>query len=911
MKNKISFHIVFLWFVAMQATAQYPVSGILVEQDDATPLGYATIQLFTLSDSSFVAGTTSNENGYFVLNDVASGSYRLAASFIGLAPFEQKLTVKNAPLDLGKINMGAGENYLDEVVVKGVAAQVSVTNDTLEYNAVAFKVTENAVAEDLLKKMPGIEVDSEGRVFVNGEEVKKVRINGKRFFGDNTKMATKNLPADLIDKIQIIDEQSEMAKLTGFEDGETTKMINITIREDKKRGLFANVYAGHGTDGRYEANGIANWINGDNVSTVLGGMNNTNNSRFEGIGEVSVNIPGMRISKNQMTRGVTESQMIGANLALDLQQDKKLELNYSFGSPSTETRQIASRETFLDSVNSQFYDRRIETHRSGNAHNLGFRFEWKIDKNTTLVVSPDITYSDFETYTLNDNWKSNQKGDTISRGFSRPRASGDDLRLAGNITFSKKLKKKGRTISLNLRGNYSNTETDGFAKSFNLKYRNALPGTRPGDSTVVDQFYTEINRDRGHYVRLSVVEPIGKNNRMELSVAQRLNRTDAEKLTYDYLPARGDYADTIHSAYSNIMESEFQNYQISLNFKRYQKKYRYTLGVKAEPSKLNSQFPLREDVRRQVFNLSPSANLVYNFHKKKYLKVDYRGYTTQPTATQLQPVDNISNPTFIRSGNPDLDPRFTHSLKATYSAYRSKDFSLLTANLNGVFHNNAIVNRTEYEDEEKTIQRSMPVNVNGVYNVFGNLLFNRPFLNNRLIINTNTPFAFNNNVGFTKVDNLKEYVKNNMTTFRLGERLRVTHQNHRMELSAGGEISYVRSRNDVNARQNNDTYDWEYFGNLLFRLPADITVNTDITFSYKRGYFDDFNMDEIIWNAEIEKLVLRNKKGIVSLKIYDILQQRVSMRRSIGPNYVDDSDYNTLKSYLLVCFAYKFDFWGK
>lgn len=908
MKKRLLHSVLFILTTCM-AFAQHSISGKLVEKENNEPLGHATVQLFRQQDSSFVKGATSNESGHFLIESVSPGAYKLLVSFIGLAPLDREVVVKNAAVDLGNINLGAGENYLEEVVVKGVAAQVSVSNDTLEYNAVAFKVTENAVTEDLLKKMPGIEVDSEGRVFVNGEEVKKVRINGKRFFGENTKMATKNIPADLIDKIQIIDEQSEMAKLTGFEDGETTKMINITIKEDKKKGLFANLFGGYGSDDRYEMNGIANWINGNNIVTVLAGLNNTNNSRFEGIGDVSVNIPGMRISKNQMTRGITESEMIGANMALDLNPRLKLEGNYSFGSPSTYTKQKAGRETFTDSVTSQFYDRDIQSFRSGNAHNLGFRLEWKIDKSTTLIVSPDLTYSDFNTRTETYHWKSKQSGDTISRGYSLPSTSGTAVRGAMNITFSKKLKKRGRTISANLRGNLNETNTEGVNESFTLKYRNGLPGTRKSDSTIVDQYYTDLKKDRGYYLRLSYVEPIGKSNRLELSFSQRLNRTDAEKLSYEFIPEQGTYADTIDTRYSNLMESTFTNYQISLNFKRYRKKYRYTLGIKAEPSAMNSEFPLREDVKRSVFNISPSANLVYNFHKKKYLKVDYRGYTVQPTAVQLQPVPNVTNPSFIRNGNPDLNPRFTHALKATYSAYRSKDFSLLTAHLNGVFHQNAIVTKTEYLDE--STQSSIPINVNGVYNVYGNLLFNKPFFDNRLTINTNTPFAFNNDIGFTKVDGQKEYVQNKMNRLRIGERLRLMHQNHFMELSAGAEISYVRSRNDVNDRQNADTYDWEYFGSVLFRLPAHISLSSDIEFSYKRGYMEAFNMDEIIWNAEIEKLVFKNKKGVVSLKIYDILQQRLSIRRTIGSNYVDDSDYNTLKSYFLVCFAYKFDFWGK
>lgn len=915
--KKTLFYIAFSLLTIGNLFAQQPISGYLIEEGNNEPLGQATVQLFNQLDSTFITGTTSNDKGHFILPAIKPGKYNISISFIGLAPVSQTIEVKGAPVDLGKIIMGQNENTLEEFVVRGVPAQMGVKNDTLEYNAVAFKVTQNAVTEDLLKKMPGIEIDDQGRVFVNGEEVKKIRINGKRFFGDNTKMATKNLPADLIDKIQIIDEQSEMAKLTGFADGETVKMINITIREDKKKGLFANVYGGYGDNGRYEANGIANWISGDNITTILAGSNNTNNSRFDGIGDLPVNIPGMKVSKNQMTQGVTTSNMIGFNGSFDLNRKMKLETNASFGAPSTYTNQNSNRETTSSSGAKSFREYSGQVDRFSRSYSAGFRLEWKINPTATLIIDPDFSYSDFRYSSQSQSITLKESGDTTIVQKSHSSYQGDTYRAYANITFSKKFNKKGRTLSFNVRTDVRRYGLeDGINYIHKVAYQGSIatpnkpniPKPKQALKDSISQIFTEDTPTESHYFRASYIEPVGKGLRAELSYAVRLNKNDLERFNYSYDRSIQDY-DTEYDSTSNVVHSRLITQLISLNLRNYKKKYNYTIGITAEPSSMHTTFPLAgEPVDRTVFNIAPSANLIINFNKKKYLKFDYRAYTSQPSATQLRRDTNDTNPSYLRIGNPELRPRFTHNLKSTYSAYNRKNFSLLTVNVNGSYSNSAIVNQVSYDDDG--IQTTKPVNVNGVYNVYGNVLYNRPLFNNRLTISTNTPAAYNNNIGFTKRDNVKEYVQNNIRTLRLGERLKFMWQNSLMELSGGAEISYVKSKNDVNERQNTETYDWEYFGSVLFRLPFDFTLDTDVSAAYKKGYSAGFDTEEIIWNVTLEKLVFKNKKGIIGLKVYDLLQQRLSMRRVIGENYIDDIRYNTLKDYFLVTFAYKIDFWG-
>jgi hypothetical protein len=725
-------------------------------------------------------------------------------------------------------------------------------------------------------------------------------------------MATKNLPADLIDKIQIIDEQSEMAKLTGFADGETLKMINITIREDKKKGFFANIYGGYDGTKRYEANGIANLISGDNISTILAGSNNTNNSRFDGIGDLPVNIPGMKIAKNQMTQGVTVSNTVGLNGSFDLHKNLKLETNASFGAPSTHTEQNSDRETTSDSGAKSFRDYTSTIDRSSSTFGAGFRLEWKINPTTTLIIDPDFSYSDFRYSSEALSVTAKESGDTATVQKSHSSYRGDTYRAYANITFSKKFNKKGRTLSFNARTDIRKYRLeDGINYSHKIAYQSSpnIPKPNQARKDSIAQIFTEDTPTESYYFRTSYIEPVAKNKRVELSYATRFNTNDLERYNYSYDRTTGEYCED-HDSTSNVVYSRLLTHQIGLKLRHYSKKYNYTVGIVAEPSTMHTTFPLAgEPIDRFVFNIAPSANITLNFNTKKYLKIDLGAYTSQPSATQLRRDTNDINPSYLRIGNPELKPRFTYSLKSTYSAYNREDFSLLTVNLNASFVRDAIVNQVQYNDDG--IQTTRPVNVNGVYNMHGNVLFNKPLFNNRLTVNTNTPFAYNNNIGFTKRDDIKEYLKNNLRTLRLGERLKFMWQNSFMELSGGAEISYIKSRNDINERQNTDTYDWEYFGSILFRLPFDFTLDTDLSAAYKKGYSAGFDTNEIIWNVTLEKSVFKNKKGIVGIKVYDLLQQRLSLRRIIGENYVEDIRYNTLKDYFLLTFTYKFDFWGK
>jgi hypothetical protein len=693
-----------------------------------------------------------------------------------------------------------------------------------------------------------------------------------------------------------------MAKMTGFEDGETTKMINITIRDDKKKGLTSNLTVGYGFDGRYETAGIANMMSDDEMMTFLGGANNTNNSRFEGVGEASLNIPGMAISKSRLARGITVSEMAGANIVKQLTPNIKLEANYYFGSPSTDIVQQVHKESFLSGNSSLYYDRQITRDRTSNTHTAGFRLEWKINPTITFILDPDFTFSNYADEQQTTFQTINMDMDTVSNGLTQLTTAGQSWLGNTKMVVSKKFAKKGRSLSFDLRGNFSNNDMDGINKNLKVNYKKAQETSR----NVIDQEYTENGDELGYYARVSYVEPLKKNRLLEFSYTQRVNKKESEKLSYDY-DATTDGFTEFSPDYSNIYANTFNNYQIGLNFRSYHQKYRYILGLKAEPSTTKSESPLKEDIHQQVFNFAPTANLTYNFHKKKYLKLDYQGSTHQPTVVQLQPVADVTNPMNERKGNPDLKPRFVNNLKTTYSAYNADNFSLLTVNLSGTLTSNAIVSYSEYVEGGSGKQITYPVNVNGVYNMYGNILFNKPLFNKRITFHTNTPFRYANNVGYTKDDETKEILKNDIRELRLGERMRLMWQTARTEVTAGAEVSYNKASNEVNERQNRATTDWDIFGSLLFRLPASITINTSVNCAYKQGYAEGLDNKEIIWDIEVEKLIFKNKKGIVSLKFYDVLQQRITVTRSVGANYVEDSEYNTLKSYFLLCFAYKID----
>ena len=631
------------------------VTGSVVEQGSDTPIEQATVRLLNVKDSAMVRGVVSARNGSFTLKNVKKGSYLLHITFIGYDPLYQPLQItgKKNPVNVGKLELSDGAIELGEAVVIGKAPEVTVRNDTVEYNADSYKVTEGSVLEDLLKKMPGVEVDSEGKITVNGKEVKKVMVDGKEFFSDDPKVASKNLPAKMIDKLQVLDKKSDMAQMTGFDDGEEETVINLTVKPGMKQGWFGNAYGGYGSKDRYEGNAMVNrFVNNDQI-TFMGGANNTNNMGFSDL--ASTMFSGMgggggRRGGFGAGSGITSSGNAGLNFSKEFKPDKlTLGGNTRYSHSDNDARSKSDRQNILPGDSSSYDNSEAMSRTKSDNFGVDFRLEWKPDTMTQLIFRPSFSLS----HSMNDNFSDattlDNERDTVNTNKSSNYSESNGYNLNASIDFSRKLNNKGRVFSATLSGGNSDSYSDGMNRS-DIVYFNQTDALK---NSIIDQRSRYDNKGFNYRAYVSWVEPIGHNNFIQATYSISQRKQEALKNVYNQ-DADGIY-NVLDSAYSQSYRNNFISQRASLSFKSQREKFNYTIGLNLDPSYSSSENFVGDTtlskITRKVVNLSPMAQFNYMFDKRTNLRIMYNGRTSQPSMTQLQPVADISDPTNITIGN--------------------------------------------------------------------------------------------------------------------------------------------------------------------------------------------------------------------------------------------------------------------
>ena len=878
----------------------------MFDEKTGEALEMITVRLFNAKDTSLVQGAHTDPRGGFILNNLPKGNFILLVSSVGYKDYSTNVTLdKNTVLK--NIQLQEDVEMLSEFVVKGTAAQMVVRGDTLEYNATAFKTSENAVVEDLLKRLPGVEISSEGKITVNGEDITKIRIDGKKFFDDDIEMATKNLPAEMIDKIQVLEQKSDMAQLTGFEDDETERIINLTTKPNRKRGIFMNLVGGVGMDVdenlRYDANGTVSLMSDKAQTAFAVGANNVNTSRSN----------RGRIGGGN---GITDTQNFGVNNNTVISDKLKIGGNASFNHSRNEAITDSYKFSYLR--DSLYTDSTYTVAHTDNYNvNARFELEWKPDSLNTFIIQPNMNYS-WSSTDNNRDFIYYVENDTSSVGNNLNYGNSSSISAGFNVIYNRKFQKKGRSLTANIRTDFSETNNE----SFNYSYRRTddLLG-----EDVIDQ-YTENKSYRLNFnTRISYVEPLWNlKNLLETSVSFRSNTNKSAKDQFDndnlgyyndldqYIAANRNYS-LLNEEYSNNFKNNFFSETVELNYRYTEKNYNLTLGIKGEPSQTYSYTTYGDGVERniknEVFNFSPNARFQYNFGKKEFIRIDYRGSTSQPSVSQMQPVKNNSNLMNETVGNPELNPSFSHRFRVFYSTFNEERFSSFNASLGFNATKDALVSNSIYDSTGK--QYNQTVNATSVpYNVNGNVMYNTPIIQKRLHFNTRTSLGFNQRYGYSKKGYVGDIDVNQLVLgdlsstqqYNASEYLSLTFTHDIVEVGARGNVSYRRTVNNL-APLPTDTWDWGVSGNVVLHLPYDINISTDINYTALQGYVN-FDRNELIWNASIDKSLFK-KRAVLSVSCYDILRQRMSVRQIVGDNYTQYSRYNTLTSYILVSFSYK------
>jgi len=912
MGNGRGFLVLILVIFCMPALAQrnnVEVKGVVVEEGTETPVEQATVRLLSVKDSALVNGVASSRNGSFSLKNIKPGSYLLHVSFVGFEPLYQPLQItgKTNPVNVGKLPLSDGSIMLGEAVVVGKIAEVVVRNDTIEYNADSYKVTEGSVLEDLLKKMPGVEVDSEGKITVNGKEIKKVMVDGKEFFSDDPKVASKNLPANMIDKLQVLDKKSDMTRMTGFDDGEEETIINLTVKPGMKQGWFGNAFAGYGSEDRYEGQFMVNRFYNNDQFTVMGGINNTNNMGFTDLASSMFQGGGGGgrggFRGGGAGSGITTSGNIGFNFTKEFSSKLLLNGNVRYSRSDNEAISTSREETIIAGDSLQTIESQSTRNRKNDNVGVNFRLEWKPDTLTQIIFRPDFSYnksrnhsiSDYTTFQGPDNMGMTGL-DSVNMSESSYFSDGAGYNLNARLEISRKLNDKGRVLSGSFSGGYNDSDQDGTNISNTLYFgENARP------DLPIDQEYNYTNKSYNYRAYVSWVEPLRRNNFLQATYSFSQQNQEALKFTYSK-DENGRYT-VLDTAYSQSYRNDFTSQRASLSFKSQREKFNYTIGMNLDPSYSKSENfigdTILSTIKRNVVNLSPMAQFNYIFNKQTNLRVNYNGRTRQPTMTQLQPVADVSDPNAIRIGNPDLKPTYNNNIFIRFQKFIPEKQTAFMVMADGGFTMNDIVEDVSTLDGG--VRSTTYRNTNGNYNGNVRVMMNSPLKNKKFTVNSMTMASYRNQNAFINQQ------KNANTNLTLMERAGIDFRSNVIDLGINGNIRYNKIGFSLQPDNNRNTFDYGVGGTTTLYLPLDFKVESDITYSSNSGYDSSFKLKEVLWNASASKSFLKNKQAMLRVKIYDILQQRSNITLTSTATGNIQSENNTLGSYFMVHFVYRFN----
>jgi hypothetical protein len=858
-------------------------------------------------------------DGGFLLTGIPAGDYRLLLTHAGYHNYNRWFRISDSlpQADLGDLPLSDKTRVLAEVVVMSEAPPVTLINDTIQYNAGSFRVQPNANVEQLLKKLPGVQVDKDGTVRAQGEKVSRVLVDGKEFFGNDPKIATRNLPADAVDKVQVYDRQSEQAQLTGFEDGNYEKTINLKLKKDKKKGTFGRLTAGAGNRERYENKFNVNSFKGARQFSAIGMANNTNAEGFSfmdilnftgelarmqrgGGGNVNISLNADQAAAMGMNPGGSNNGIVtawGGGLNYNNIIGNKLDWqsNYFFNrfNPRQETE--LQRQFFLPD-SSYFYEQNALSDNRNDNHRLNLNLLYQLDTFNTLRVIPSFALQQTRNRSESQYRTLSEARQLANEGFSRTSFDNNGYNFRNELIWRRKFARRGRTFSLSLQTSLNGSEGEGSLSSINSFYN---PGGSLLRRDTLNQQNESDSRLRGYTARAVYTEPLWKRSLLELSLGHSQTYNRSERRTWDFDAGSGKY-DRLNSLLSNDFENRFDYNNAGIRIRTQRKKFNYTVGLTGQLASLegtiisgNKDSVIRKDFR----NWLPNARVQYSFSRFRSLTLTYTTTTNQPTVAQLQPVPDISNPLNIREGNPDLKQEFTQALQLNLnlvSPYKNKNlFWFLT------FQNtsNRIVN---YDTVNQFgVKRTRPVNVDGVYNLNSNLSYSLPV---RWLKGT---MEWRLNTGLFRNKQFTNGASNLINTLTMGPAWRLDmNPTDNLSLGLGAAFNLNRSRYSLPLAPDAQFLTQEYSASVDWQLPKGFFLATDFNYLFNNQRAAGFNLEVPLWNASLSKQFLKYNRGEIKFSVNDLLNRNIGVSRNTNSNFVEDSRVLTLRRFFQVAFTY-------
>jgi hypothetical protein len=909
----------FLVFSLLCVTVSFPqskpfkISGTLLSEDNKTPLESATVYLERVKDSSLVSYTISDKNGNFTLEDkISDKTINLYISYVGYKTYFQTIDLEQSEINLKTINLKIDTNALDEVLIKS-RAPITIKKDTLEFNVKSFNTKKDANVEDLLKLLPGVEVDEDGKITVNGKDVNKILVNGKPFFGDDPTITTRNLTKDIIEKVQISDTKTKAQAFAGEEGDNDNKTINLTIKEENNKGVFGRVAAGGGTDDRYELAGMVNHFDNDQRISVLAGGNNTNSPGFS-FGEIqkmfgrgssmsmssngAFTIDGRSFGSGQ---GITTSRNGGVNFADNIGKKLEVSADYFYSGSNSENKSATQRENILP--DSRFFtDSNSKSSNNSDSHSANLGFDVEIDSTFLININPSFSYTNNKTNFSRDEESRNDSNTITNESTTNSFVETIGRNFSNDIDVTKRFGNKGAYLKFNLSNQYNSTDTDDFLNSETNVF-----ATVPED-IIRNQFTNGERTLKGISTNTSYRMPLIANEFfLDYKISYKRDRRENKKSTFDFDSNTQDFTE-FNTALST--DFDFIDERSTPSLKLTYKNEKWSLSVESgyEFRTLENKDQLRPELslKHDFENIELQSRFNYRFSPKSSM---YSGYTLNnnaPDLSQLQPFQDVSDPLNTVTGNPNLEPSQHHRFYFGFNAFDFQKGTGFYSHLGANARNNQVVAKTTVD--ENFVRNTTYANVDGNYDMFASATYSKSIKIDTLKTIKYRVGVFTN---FTRAINFNNDVKYASKNTAVTPNASVTFTwKDIMELTPTYRLTF-----------NNTTYDLDLFKNQEFithslgirtttYVPKKFEWRNDINYSYNSNIADGFQKSAWFWNSTLAYSMLKNQ-GTLTLKVYDLLNQNTNARRISTANYIQDSQSTVLEQYFMLSFSWKFNSLGQ
>lgn len=895
MRHFILLTIVSFSFMA-QASAQR-VFGSLKDATEQEPLAGATVELLSSDTSVAPFKTVSNDKGIFDFKNIPTGKYLLTVSSVGHDHFEKLLTVGSVSMNLGIVSVSRNIETLENVIIQAAPPPVVQKGDTTIYSASQFKVNPDATTEDLIKKMPGIVVDSKGNVTAQGEAVQKVTVDGKDFFGNDATATLRNLPAEIVDKIQVYDRQTDQSKFTGMDDGNDIKSINIVTQKDKRNGRFGNLFAGYGTDDHYKAGGMVNFFNNDRRISILGMSNNVNQRGFSDDG-------------GSGGSGISKSNALGINFSDQLSKKLEVEGSYFFNNGNWSNNQIQNRQNFLEGDSTQFYDETRSSESKNTRHRVNLKLEYKIDSNNSIQLKSNMNFNDGNSVNGVAGANSTDLKNLISKTQYTNLGNSNSNSLGNELLLRHRFAKKGRTVSLGINSNLNHSENVTHHDAEDVFFK----GGAMFDTT--RQKTNQESHTNSYGFSFAYTEPITQKMQMEINYRPSFQKSVADYRTLNFDNGTSEYS-KMDTALSNKYNNQYNRQNVGLRIRRGDRKNMISAGINYQYSKLAGaqDFPYQSDISHTYSDILGSVYSRLQLSKQTNLRIYYRGSADAPSIGQLQDVINTNNSFFYSTGNPDLKEQYSHSLGFRFRTAQPKGGKSFFAGLRYNANNNYVTNATYIASEDSVLaggvvlrkgsQLSKPINLDNSVSANSFMNFGMPLKFIKSNLSLNGGFGYSNRPGL--LNGVKNISKGLNYNFGISLSSNIS-EFVDFDINYGANVNRVK--NTLRPTLNNNYFSQHAGISLKLFTKKGLFFTNDVSNESTSGLSQGFNQSYWLWNMAAGQKFLKGNRGELKLSVFDLLKQNQSISRNVTESYVQDLQSQVLQRYFMLTFTYKLRSFG-